>query len=218
MPVYIQCTGCNRKLRVRTELLGKAVRCPGCQARFTAAAAENQAPPSGGVGAAAEASSALDGPESVLPSAQDQAVDESSGPTLRRPISPAPAVAAPSARQAITARPPQEVGEPRAPAVDEKAPAAALGEAGFETPWSRVELVVALILLGVVALGLFGALWVNAGIRAAQSKRAEAGHFRPALAAEIQPGRAAPQAGAAGTGCFRPRCSACSPHTSRSSA
>jgi hypothetical protein len=218
MPVYIQCSSCNRKLRVRPEFFGKTVRCPGCGARFIADPAESQAPPSGAAGGTAEA----DEPESVLPTSQPEKPDESSDPTVRRPIPPSPAegpaAAAPSARQAITARPPQEAGEPRADAAGGRSPGDTPPDPhGFETPWARVGLVLGLILLAVVLLGLAGALWVNAGIRAAQRKQADAVRPRPALAVVgLPPGSPGSQPGAAGTGRFRPRSSARSPLRSRS--
>ncbi len=40
MPVQIRCESCSRKLRVPENLLGQTVRCPGCQATFTARAEE----------------------------------------------------------------------------------------------------------------------------------------------------------------------------------
>ena len=40
MPVVIECTSCQRKLRVQDHLLGKTVKCPSCQVKFVA-----QAPP-----------------------------------------------------------------------------------------------------------------------------------------------------------------------------
>jgi hypothetical protein len=43
MPVQIRCESCSRKLRVPENLLGKTVRCPGCQATFTARALEEPA-------------------------------------------------------------------------------------------------------------------------------------------------------------------------------
>jgi len=40
MPVQIRCESCSRKLRIPADLLGKTVRCPGCQTTFTAQAEE----------------------------------------------------------------------------------------------------------------------------------------------------------------------------------
>src|SRR2546429_590559 len=36
MPITISCPSCRRQLRVPDDLLGKTVRCPGCQSTFTA--------------------------------------------------------------------------------------------------------------------------------------------------------------------------------------
>jgi hypothetical protein len=36
MPIIVQCPTCERKLRVPDQLLGKKVKCPGCQGTFTA--------------------------------------------------------------------------------------------------------------------------------------------------------------------------------------
>jgi hypothetical protein len=43
MPVQIRCESCGRKLRIPENLLGKTVRCPGCQTTFTARAEEEPA-------------------------------------------------------------------------------------------------------------------------------------------------------------------------------
>jgi hypothetical protein len=45
----IQCPACHRQLRIRTELLGKHIRCPGCQTKFVAQRLEGAAvQPDGG--------------------------------------------------------------------------------------------------------------------------------------------------------------------------
>jgi hypothetical protein len=43
MPVQIRCESCSRKLRIPENLLGKTVRCPSCQATFTAKVEEEPA-------------------------------------------------------------------------------------------------------------------------------------------------------------------------------
>jgi len=43
MPVQIRCESCSRKLRIPENLLGKTVRCPSCQATFTAQVEEEPA-------------------------------------------------------------------------------------------------------------------------------------------------------------------------------
>jgi hypothetical protein len=43
MPVQIRCGSCSRKLRIPENLLGKTVRCPSCQATFTAQIEEEPA-------------------------------------------------------------------------------------------------------------------------------------------------------------------------------
>ena len=44
MPELVACPQCERKLKVPDTLLGKRVKCPGCQTTFTAAAAAKAAP------------------------------------------------------------------------------------------------------------------------------------------------------------------------------
>jgi hypothetical protein len=214
MAVYIQCSSCNRKLRVRTELLGKVVRCPSCRAKFTASPSAGE----GGEGTA-EAGSAAAGPESGLSSVQivEEAPEDSADPTVRRPIPVPPADPSAPPRpphEAITTRPSQEVEGPRLAPDKETAPEGTKsGQPPFETPWARVGLVLGLIGLAALLLGLAGAWWVNAGIRAAHGKRAQAEGSVPAggpLAESAHPG--------ADTTRFRPRSSARSPGRSRSRA
>lgn len=45
MPTLVNCPTCNRKLRIPEELLGRKVKCPGCQGTFTAQAEEPPPPP-----------------------------------------------------------------------------------------------------------------------------------------------------------------------------
>jgi len=60
MPVIIQCVKCQRKLRVLDRLLGKLVKCPGCQTKFVAQASGTPViAPLGGKAAPARASAAL---------------------------------------------------------------------------------------------------------------------------------------------------------------
>src|SRR5438105_2551775 len=45
MPVIVKCPSCNGPLRVADELLGRKVRCPGCQTIFEASAPPPEPPP-----------------------------------------------------------------------------------------------------------------------------------------------------------------------------
>jgi hypothetical protein len=45
MPEIISCPDCSRKLRVPDDLIGKKVRCPGCNVMFMASAVEEAPPP-----------------------------------------------------------------------------------------------------------------------------------------------------------------------------
>jgi hypothetical protein len=36
MPISIQCDGCGKRLTVKDELIGKIIKCPGCQTKFKA--------------------------------------------------------------------------------------------------------------------------------------------------------------------------------------
>lgn len=45
MPIQVQCPTCQRPLRVPEELLGRLVRCPGCQGTFTATDPAVKPPP-----------------------------------------------------------------------------------------------------------------------------------------------------------------------------
>jgi hypothetical protein len=40
MPILVQCTGCQRTMRVRDRLAGKKIKCPDCQTAFVAQALE----------------------------------------------------------------------------------------------------------------------------------------------------------------------------------
>ena len=44
MPQLIQCTSCNKKLRVPDNLIGKKVKCPACGSTFMAAMEEEELP------------------------------------------------------------------------------------------------------------------------------------------------------------------------------
>jgi hypothetical protein len=170
MPVFIECSSCHRKLRVRNELVGRSVRCPNCKTKFLAAQVEELSAPSGEGGPpTAVGSSTAESHEAVLPPAAPVAAKEdSSGPTLRRPMEASPPATMPTAApvlppEAITVRPPAPAERPGPPAV------APPGGAGVsETPWAKVSLVLGLILLGVVLIGLLGAWWVSAGMSAAR--------------------------------------------------
>ena len=187
MPVYIECSSCHRKLRVRTELLGKSVRCPNCRAKFLATATEGpSAPPGEGGLTSAEAAVSTESAEAALaPPQPPEGAEESSGPTVRRPrldVPPEMMVPLPPT-EAIRVRPPALAAPPKSSATLAAVPA--------ETPWEKVGLVVGLILLGVVLLGLAGAWWVHAGVRASAARPA-----RRALLLVISrtpaPGRAQP--------------------------
>lgn len=159
MPVYIECSSCHRKLRVRTDLLGKSVRCPNCRAKFLAAPVDEGAPSTVETGAPAEGVSAV---LATSPAVEDE--DSSSGPTVRRPVPALPPETTPSAdipQEAIVASPPTRRAQ-REPTANP--PAETTGTR--ETPWRQVSLVLGLVLLGLVLLGLLGALWITAGMPA----------------------------------------------------
>ncbi len=165
MPVYIACSSCGRKLRVRTDLAGRTIRCPGCQARFIAQPIEGGETPSGTDSVSAEADA---GPTTPQPGSgtQPPATDDDA-PTARRAVeAPVPEVLA----RAVTAAPAQpRVAVPQPEPVPEepveKAPSAPPIPTPFEMPAPRVFLVLGLVLLLGVLLGLAGAWWVSAGMR-----------------------------------------------------
>jgi hypothetical protein len=205
MPIFIQCGFCGRKLRVRTDLVGKSVRCPRCLQRFVAAAAEGQSAPSGEEGPPAdEAGAAGEGPEAVLPPPQtaEEGAGLSSDPTVRRPAAGLASEAGPPLvpAVAITVRPPPERLGGVPPEAAGTAGAAEGEAAPYETPAAKVFLVLGLILLVVVLLGLAGAWWVNAGIRAAQREREAQAGPRPGLRRANFLGRPAAQGEGAGRG------------------
>ena len=45
MAIVIQCSNCQRKLRVQDHLLGKTVKCPNCQIKFLAQMVDGSAAP-----------------------------------------------------------------------------------------------------------------------------------------------------------------------------
>jgi hypothetical protein len=50
MPITAECGGCGKRLRVKDELVGKRIKCPGCGAGFTASASSAVAPAAAVVG------------------------------------------------------------------------------------------------------------------------------------------------------------------------
>ena len=175
MPVYIECTSCHRKLRVRTELIGKNVRCPNCRAKFIAAPLEGAAPSSVETSMPAEGASAI-----LTPSPAVEGEDSSSGPTVRRPVpelSPETATPAGPPREGIVANPPSIPAEPK----PTPSPSAACS-GRQETPWSKLSLVVGVVLLSLVLLGLLGAWWIDAGMQAAKGKHASGRSAGPGTA------------------------------------
>jgi hypothetical protein len=206
MPVFIECIECHRKLRVRTELLGKHVRCPSCRTRFLATAAEaTAAPPAEGGLTHAEAAASTESSEVAVPPPKPEGADESSGPTVRRPRPDLPPdTMNPVPPEAVTVHPHPPPPPPKSSRALEPAGPTA------ETPWEKVGLVVALILLSAVLIGLVGAWWVHAGVRASEAKAGAAQR------AEATPGSAHPRPAAVGR--LRPWISLSSPVCSESSA
>ncbi len=177
MPVFIECSACHRKLRVRTELLGKSVRCPNCRAKFVATKVEGSAP---------QTSTPAEGPSAVLtPSLAVESEANSSGPTVRRQVTDLPPETTTPEhppRQAIVAGPPSRPAKPE-PALGPQQ----ISPSSRETPWSMVSLVLGLILLGLIVLGLLMAWWINGGIQMAKSKQASHMIVGPG-AAQCRPG------------------------------
>ncbi|MCI0463127.1 MAG: hypothetical protein L0Z62_39780 [Gemmataceae bacterium] len=184
MPVYIECSSCHRKLRVRTDLVGKHIRCPSCQAKFLAQPAPEQAPASEDPGSAPAES----GPTSTLPSPAPPA--EEDAPTVRRPAS------VPDAHDLAAALAPgPPVPVPDAPADQSPPPRQPATPVPPEMPARQVFLVLGLVLVGVVVLALIGAWWVTAGIQSVRGKRAETAPRTalvqaPAGEGKVTPGRA----------------------------
>ena len=197
MAVFIECSSCHRKLRVRSELVGKSVRCPNCKTKFLAAQVEGLSAPSGEGGpATAEGGSTVESHEAVIPpDAPTAGKEDSSGPTVRRPVAAPPATmptSIPVPPEAITAHPPEPAAAPRPPAIAREG-----GARVPETPWAQVSLVLGLVLLTVVLIGLLGAWWVSAGMHAARDRRGAPARVgvlpRPALFA-LHPFGASPRA------------------------
>src|SRR5438128_10172 len=96
MPILILCTSCNRKLRVQDHLLGKTVKCPHCQNKFSAQPVPEPAKPAG-LGDELM-------PTPVVPPLQTL--------QLAEPASPAPAGPPRSNEQITTATPPAAAAPP----------------------------------------------------------------------------------------------------------
>jgi predicted Zn finger-like uncharacterized protein len=99
MAIVINCPSCGRKLRVPDELLGKKVRCPGCQTMFA-----GRPEPSAPVPAAATASAQGESPP---PEAPSPAEPPPSAPTLNLSLDaePAPRPRPPATPESVAPEP-----------------------------------------------------------------------------------------------------------------
>jgi hypothetical protein len=192
MPVIIPCVKCHRKLRVLDRLLGKLVKCPGCQTKFVApangaaAATPGAAKPSS-ARALGRPAAPKSQPPSRAPAGPVQRTPPPSKAPLTRPFAPAAsrgrAGPASSPSQEITVeqgeedfmagpapsvprtRPQLGEGEPTGP-LSGKRPARRPKQSSF----LRVFVTLGGILLATTILGLLCALWVNAGVQSRQGR------------------------------------------------
>jgi hypothetical protein len=189
MPVIIPCIKCQRKLRVQERLVGKLVKCPGCQTKFIAQPA---AAPAAAVTPTAAVASP---PAAARPAAP--ASPPPSRPSLApaavppRAVPPAPAPRASPRAHAIEAGPPLEEitiehlgdGITPPPASRPQRPPAA--EDDFEEPrpargkpatapvpsssFLGVFVTLGGILLLTIIVGLVCAWWVNSSVQSLRS-------------------------------------------------
>jgi predicted Zn finger-like uncharacterized protein len=160
MPILIQCSSCQRKLRVQDHLLGKTVKCPNCQTKFQAKNVDE-------AGAAPTPPSADTGAAPPTPAAPTVKTLELPEPALA-PTTPPPRTAervkatAPPAPPATVAAP---AAPPPAPPVRHPPP--------FPTPPLRVFGILGAVLLLTLIFGL-GLSWaistaVRRGVEARQT-------------------------------------------------
>jgi len=192
MPVILPCVKCKRKLRVLDRLLGKLVKCPGCQTKFVA-----RAPGTPVVTAASAPSAASHGRASApKPPASSKAPASRTvpkPPSSKVPGSrPAvlPVSGASRARAAKAMPPPEEIpvehGEedfmpaallprqgPQLDEVEMTAPGARKPGARQQRQSSLIGVFVTLggILLLTTILGLLTAWWVNSSMQYLQGSR-----------------------------------------------
>jgi DNA-directed RNA polymerase subunit RPC12/RpoP len=184
MAILIQCSNCQRTLRVQDHLLGKSVKCPNCQIKFLAQGVDGTAPPQ----AAAPATSV----QAAEPALADNAPARSLGedtpvtPPLSPPAAlPDPAIpvlevtepasapsAAPAAKpqsgERIAATPLAPAALPMPPEGAEAPPQPAPAQPQpFETPALHVLAVMAVIVLLATMLGCGLGWWVGAAVEKA---------------------------------------------------
>jgi hypothetical protein len=186
MPILIQCTNCQRKLRVQDHLLGKTVKCPNCHIKFLAQVAEETAAPQ-----------AAQPPEPSL--AQDAAAPSPIEEMLRTPVIPPmiPAMAPDPSGQALDVTEPASApsaapsGMPRSDEQITAVPAAGPAppimpvpsarpvptpvpspQGPFETPVLHVLAVLGAIVLLAAIAGCGCGWWVGAAVENAAATAA----------------------------------------------
>jgi DNA-directed RNA polymerase subunit RPC12/RpoP len=190
MPIVIQCTNCQRKLRVQDHLLGKTIKCPQCQTKFLAQVAGNNAAPQ------LPSASGSSGADATQPSlANDAPVQSLAEAMLRTPVIPpvssapasvdlvvqalevtepasapsAPPPAGPTSGQRITGKPTATAAPLAIPVVVEPSRATPAPPQPFETSALHVLAVLGVILLLTSLLGCGLGWWIGAAVERAAS-------------------------------------------------
>lgn len=102
--IAIKCPKCQKLLRVRPEMAGKAARCPGCQQAFAVPAPR---PANSPANSPASSSASKPAGPVILPDDPDDYVSELD--VVESPPAPPPRALRASTSQAVTAKPPDEV-------------------------------------------------------------------------------------------------------------
>jgi hypothetical protein len=165
MPILTQCTSCNRKLRVQDHLLGKTVKCPGCQAKFLAQPIEESAPQLTPIGPPPLPPPAEESQQTpiVLPPNAELATPSVQTLELAEaaPQAPAPEPRSSERLAAVAAAPPPEPAPPPTPPAPPPFPTPALKVFAF--------LGAILLLTTIVGLGFSG--WLAFAVQRAIEAR-----------------------------------------------
>ncbi|HYT95441.1 MAG TPA: hypothetical protein VEL76_42370 [Gemmataceae bacterium] len=165
MPVFIQCDACGRRLRVRTDLVGKSVRCPGCKAKFLAQAIAEQTAPVEEETAATAAGTEEMPPLPVSANRAEDTTEAVSPPTRRRRVE--------TTDQTAPERAPDDEATVEMGPASSQEPAPERAEEPYESPPRPVFVVLGLVLLLTAVLGLIGAWCISATVKDTVAKRAQ---------------------------------------------